>query len=330
MHRFSGPKVRIRGIGVLTTALFVGVLGCATPAPATPDIPATVTAQVQDHLAAIPTDTPSPTYTPYPTATALPAPTQAATATPYPTSTPRPTYTPYPTFTPTPTPTPVPTATPTPTPTPTPTATPTASPTPVPTATPTPMPTATASPTPSPTPTPTPAKWVSSGNWYRDVAWESQVRELVGQPNDDQRYKIATLDPDPELLAEIILSLGCIDGLPVAYLSPYSGQVPSRVDAYMVGIWDSTEREWLDIHYHSYEDPFVTLDGGAIYICNRVQVRQIVNALRFADDQNPSRLAFNTGMYDLSDDNWLGIWGEYDVSGLDDTLAYLDCFRGVR
>ena len=104
--------------------LSLAVLSCAQPAPlATPDIPATVAAQVAERMAAIPTvaadpvATPAPTYTPYPT------PTRASTATPYPTATPRPTYTPYPTPTawptytpyPIPTPEPIPTATPLPT-----------------------------------------------------------------------------------------------------------------------------------------------------------------------------------------------------------------------
>ena len=125
---------------------FLTIAACTNPVPEpTSDIPATVTAQVQSHLAAIPTDTPAPTYTPYPT------PTTAPTATPYPTATPRPTYTLYPTPTPLPTHTPYPTATPRPTytPYPTPTSEPTA--TPIPTST--PRPTA----TPPPTTTPVPA-----------------------------------------------------------------------------------------------------------------------------------------------------------------------------
>ena len=93
---------------MIFTCLFLFLLtalaACTTPPPptATPDIPATVTAQLRSHLAAIPTATPAPTYTPYPT------PTKSPTATPYPTATPRPTYTLYPTPTPRPTATSVP------------------------------------------------------------------------------------------------------------------------------------------------------------------------------------------------------------------------------
>ena len=84
-------------LGIVATAM----LACAAPVPtpiptatlvptATPDIPATVTAQV----AAFPTATPYPTYTPEPTATPYPTYTPEPTATPYPTHTPEPTATP--------------------------------------------------------------------------------------------------------------------------------------------------------------------------------------------------------------------------------------------
>ena len=114
---------------MIFTGLFLFLLSalaaCTTPPPtATPDIPATVTLQVERHLAAIPTATPAPTYTPYPTATPYPTTTPRPTYTLYPTSTPYPTATPRPTYTPYPTPTPYPTATPVPTPMPRPTATP--------------------------------------------------------------------------------------------------------------------------------------------------------------------------------------------------------------
>ena len=104
--------------------LSLSALSCTQPAPpATPDVPATVAAQVAERMADIPTvaaypvATPAPTYTPYPT------PTPAPTATPYPTATPRPTYTPYPppTALPTYTPYPIPTQEPIPTDTPQPT-----------------------------------------------------------------------------------------------------------------------------------------------------------------------------------------------------------------
>ena len=98
--------------------IFVSLAACtSTPPTQTPDIPATVTAQVEEHLATIPTASPLPTYTPNPTYTPQP------TTTPVPTPAAKPTYTPAPTYTPvptaTPTPTPRPTRTPWPTPTPT-------------------------------------------------------------------------------------------------------------------------------------------------------------------------------------------------------------------
>lgn len=72
---------------VVVLVLAVVVAGCeATP---TPDIEATVGAELNDALAAIPTSTPYPTYTPNPTHTPEP------TGTPYPTPAPSATPSPY-------------------------------------------------------------------------------------------------------------------------------------------------------------------------------------------------------------------------------------------
>ena len=49
--------------------LIIGVTACSAQQPTPtlpPDIPATVTAQVQAHLDVLPTSTPLPTHTPYP------------------------------------------------------------------------------------------------------------------------------------------------------------------------------------------------------------------------------------------------------------------------
>ncbi len=86
---------RLAAFALTAAALLTALTACAAPEP-TPDIPATVAAQVQAQLTAIPTATPPPTNTPYPTFTPKP------TYTPYPTLTPLPTYTPYPTATPPP------------------------------------------------------------------------------------------------------------------------------------------------------------------------------------------------------------------------------------
>ena len=88
----------LRPLTICTSLALFGLasgLACQEqPARATPDIPATVTAQFEQHIQALPTPAPLPTYTPHPTAAALPA------YTPYPTYTPLPTYAPLPTYTP--------------------------------------------------------------------------------------------------------------------------------------------------------------------------------------------------------------------------------------
>ncbi len=168
---------------ILLAFIIIGAAGCgdtgnpstpasvarALPSPIpTPDIRATVIAEItataisQPTATPTPTDTPTPTpthtTTPTPTDTPTPTPTHTATRIPTHTPTPTPTHTATPTPTDTPTPTPTHTATPIPTHTPTPTPTHTATPTPLPTATytPTPTHTATATLTPTPTNTPTP------------------------------------------------------------------------------------------------------------------------------------------------------------------------------
>ena len=117
----------------LIVGLAVAACGSGAPPSPTPDIPATVTAAVQQ---AIPTPTPTPTPDIRATVDAQVQATMAAipteTPTPTPTATPVPTETPMPTATATPTPTPTPTATPLPTATPTPTTRPTPTPSPTP------------------------------------------------------------------------------------------------------------------------------------------------------------------------------------------------------
>ena len=312
--------MRLLNLWILCFVLGLSFTACfgSEPEP-TPDIPATVTAQVQAQLA----DRTTPTVQASPTP--VPPPTLPPTVTPYPTSTPYPTATPYPTPLPTSTPTPTATATPTatPTPTPTPTPEPTATPTPTPTLIPTPRPTATR----TPTPTPAPADWRASGHWQRDTIWEAQFRETLGA---DGNYKIATLFPDPTSLDnEVYLTLGCVNGLAVAYLNHYQAAVPSWVDFYVIGIWDTRTSEWLD-QYYGYENPFITLDGAAIYIYNPLQVRQVLETLRFADRNRRSNWELSAGMFSLEDDNKPGFWGVYNVDGIDEVLEFLTCYDGIQ
>ena len=53
-------------LGMLLSLVLTIACANSSPTPS-PDIPATVTAQVQEHLSSLPTATPYPTNTPYPT-----------------------------------------------------------------------------------------------------------------------------------------------------------------------------------------------------------------------------------------------------------------------
>ena len=290
-------------------AAMLGLLACSAP-------PALTTPEPLPTYTIPPPAAPLPTYTPYPTFTALPSATPRPTYTPHPTHTPRPTYTPAPTPAPLATYTPYPTATPRPTYKPHPTATAWPTHTPYPT------------PTEMPTPTPTPTAWTSTGYWYRDTDFESGLNAVLkGMDVSGQSY-IATLDAIPSaLVSDVNFSLGCISDFKVAYLSPYSYQVPPSVDGYTVGMWNGRTGAWVSDETHRYRHPVITDDGVAVYVTNQAQVRQIIESMRSAIRTATPGLVLSMGMYDSTDEEDRGLWGEFDPTGLQDVLQYLPCFR---
>ena len=214
-----------------------------------------------------------------------------------------------------------PTEGPTSTPSPTATAAPISTPTPAPTAT--PEPTATPTPQPTATPVPEPGSWSSTGLWYRNVAHELALLESLDGVGTAE---VATLDA---VLtggrAELSLSLGCVAGLQVAYLTPYSFVVSPLVDTYAVGIWNADTGEW-EGDLGSYTDPVVTDDNSSVFISNRAQLRQIVRILMTAAANRNPDLALNIGMFDSTTEDGASNWGEFDPTGLQDVLGYLPCY----
>ena len=286
---------------------FIFLTACTVPQPTTPlptpDIPATVTAQVQAHLDAVPTATSLPTQTPYPTYTPYPTPTEVPTATHYPTATPRPTYTPYPTATPTPTPTAMPT--------------------------PTPLPTATPVPTPTPTPTLAPQVWDQTGYWYRDTEWEQglvSILEVDAPWISSSDVKVATLDAISNSLdRDLWLSLVCLGSSRFAYLGTYEYEVPSWVNSHSYGFWDAERGEWSENIIYFY-DPILTDDGSSILISGRTQLRQILSMLRTAAGPLPEGYVFVAGMWPGYGSSQRGLVSDFDPTGLNDVLDYLTCF----
>ena len=287
----------MKALILVALMLLLVLAACTAPPAPTPDIPATVTAQVQAHLDSVPTATPAPTYTPYPTATPYPTPTTAPTATPYPTATPRPTYTPYPTATPTPTPTPVPTAT--------------------------------STPLPTATPTLAPQVWSQTGSWYRDTLYEQSLVPIVEEIApwmSASDVRVATLDavstsPDRDLW----LSLGCLGPLRIGYLGTYKYEVPSWVTSHSYGFWDEGRGGWSENVIEFYE-PVVTDDGAAIYTSDRTQLSQILSILRTATGPLPEGHILVAGMWPLDASVQTGLVAELDPTGLDDVMNYLTCF----
>ena len=271
---------------------------CTNSAPEpTLDLSATITAQVQEELALIPTTTPLPTYTPHPTFT------------PYPTQTPAPTTTAYPTYTPAPTPEPLPTYTPYPSPTLVPTYTP--------------------YPTPPPEPTrasTNDAAWQGTGDWYRDHLFEQGLQQVFQElfPGSEFEVRMASLDADPSSLGnDLYLTLACVDSVPVGYINPYDQLVPANMDRYEVGIWDESGGDWVDL-----SEEFTVLltdDGSSVYITNRAYLREIVRLLERASSGLPADQYFSVILYDSSATD-VGYWSDFDSAGVDDALGYLGCF----
>ena len=243
---------------------------------------------------------------------------------------PEPTPTPEPTVTPTATTEPTATMEPTVAPVPTPALTlePTATPTPRPTATPTPVPTATPGPTTRPTAVPIATPAPNLSNWYQDVAYEAAINDFLESEGFEDRAQIATLDAEPTgWAADLSLSLGCIGGFGVAYLTPYSYEVSPSVDTYVVGIWDDKNDRWVQEDLGWYSGPVLTDDGSSIYIANRSQILQIIDILEIAlDNRNPD-LILTAGMFESQNDDEPGSWGELYPDGLQAVLRYLSCLQ---
>ena len=121
------------------------------------------------------------------------------------------------------------------------------------------------------------------------------------------------------------LSIGCIAGLGIAYLTPYSWEIPPSVDTYVVGMWNDKTDDWVEDDLGWYSSPILTDDGSAIYVSNQAQIRQIIRILEKADQNRNPDLVLTAGMFDSVNDDVLGLWGEFDPDGLKEVLQYLPC-----
>ena len=295
----------MRLLSTLLTLCLVSIAwgACTTPTlEPTPDYSATITVQVQEQLASIPTAAPLPTYTLYPTFTPYPTLTPPPTATPYPTYTPAPTATLYPTYTPAPTAEPYPTYTPAPTATPEPT------------------------PTPRPTATPPAPTWQGSGDWYPDTELEMGLDAVYRDiaPGIEYDVRIATLDADPSRTGnDLFLVLGCVDSIPVGYIYPYDSPFPANMDAYKLGIWDGLNGVWVDQGIDATMT--FTDDGGGVYISNRAYLREIVRLLKRASSGLPEEQYLSVILYDSNTAGTADYWSGFNTAGVADTLRYLGC-----
>ena len=273
----------------------ISFLACnsASPDP-TPNIPATVTAQVQQQLAAmpaparVPTQTPAPIMTPTPNPTHTPEPTttEPPTATHQPTLTPMAAYTPYP----------IPVS----------------------------------MPTPTPTRKATQRPWSHTAYWYRDIDLEQGL--ISGLQDhapwvEPSEVRVATLDAVSESLErDLWFSLGCLGPLPLAYLGTYQGHIPDWAESHWYGFWSHDKEDWSEGSLDFY-NPVITDDNGAIYISDRSQLRKILAILRTAATALPENHIFLAVIWPPATSDELGMFSELDPHGLDQVLQYLTCFE---
>ena len=123
--------------------------------------------------------------------------------------------------------------------------------------------------------------------------------------------------------SDLYLTLGCLDSQRLGYLWPYDQQpIPANVDEYQVGIWDASNRVWVDLAVKS--SVILTEDGMEVYIANRASLREIVRLLKMSASGLPSDQYLNAVAYDSGTDG-IDYWSEFDAGGVIDALGYLGC-----
>lgn len=138
--------------------------------------------------------------------------------------------------------------------------------------------------------------------------------------------QVVTLDANPDAeLAALSLSLACADGARFGYLSPYSGFVPARADAYFAGVWNQRKGSLMERGSRLYFHPALTGDGSEIITESQSQLRRLLRVLGAAARNRNPDLVLVAGIFDSAVDRLEGVWGKFDVTGLDDAMRYLPC-----
>ena len=160
---------------------------------------------------------------------------------------------------------------------------------------------------------------------------EDIMLEIMREERMPGNAKVVILHAEPtSQYSAVYLSLVCLGETAAVYLVPYEeDQVPAWVDSFSIGMWD-IQKGWIDGTKFTYRNPSITEDGAGIYVYNRVQLRQILSTLAVARrNLNPNR-GFLAGMFSGQNTDIKGLWGQYDVVGIDEALAYVGCFDGLR
>ena len=139
--------------------------------------------------------------------------------------------------------------------------------------------------------------------------------------------RIANLDADPTTDEQnFSLSLGCIDGFPLARFLPYSLELPPGVDSFIFMIWDSALGDAIHVTNTTLASAtsYPNDDNSALVTAHRQTIRDLVNILMLSTGDLGPNESFVGGLWNSSTST--GLWSTFDTAGMDDAFAYLGCY----
>ena len=158
------------------------------------------------------------------------------------------------------------------------------------------------------------------GRWdYRPLSKTSRLHRV--SMRTPMMCKWRFFDSDPQQTSHLYFALACIGPTQAGYIVPY-GDMPDGVDTYTIGIWDDVAGRFASGAFTG--DANITDDDSSVYIQNRATLALALDMLRRAvSGELSSGQVFYAG---LSLTQGPGLGAEFDPTGLNDALAYLECF----
>ena len=158
------------------------------------------------------------------------------------------------------------------------------------------------------------------------MGYETVINAQLESEGYNIPARVITLDAKTGESSDLNLSLGCILGTQIAYITPYSLEVPPSTNAYVVAIWNEITDEIVEDNLAIYYDFVLTDDGSALFISHRLQLNNILRMMEKVDQNRGSELELFINTRNSENDDVEKLWGDFDTTGLRDALAYLPCF----